>query len=115
MTTVSDTTLLGSSVGESALDQQLQKISNLFNIFAEKLKLLDAHSGIFLLKNCFSLPRLLYVLRTSPTFNFQNHLNTFDLTIRNILADICNVSITDEEWKQASLYDMEDWESDPPN
>ena len=36
------------------------------NGISEKL---DAHFGFFVLKNCFSLPKLLYFLRTSTWFN----------------------------------------------
>ena len=45
----------------------LHKLS-IFKTMIEKLSLLDRHPAYFLLRNCFSMPKLMYLLRSSPTF-----------------------------------------------
>ena len=57
--------ILGSPLGpKSQADLLEKKINELekINAIVEKL---DAHYGFFMLKNCFSLSKLLYFLRTS--------------------------------------------------
>ena len=52
---------------------------------------LDAHYG-FLLKNCFSLPKLLYFLRTSTCSNTPPLLEKNDKTVRDGISKVYNVS-----------------------
>ena len=52
--------------------------------------------------NSLSVPKLLYVLRTSACAGHPL-LQTFDDILRSGLSDILNVSITDDQWIQASL------------
>ena len=60
--------ILGSPLGPKQADLLEKKINELEkdNGIVEKL---DAHYGFFMLKNGFSLPKLLYFLRTSTCFN----------------------------------------------
>ena len=58
---------------------ELQKLS-------EVVTKLDAHYGFYLLKNCFSLPKLLYFLRTSPCFEAVDLLQQYDSIIRKSLS-----------------------------
>ena len=43
-----------------------------------------------MLKNCFSLPKLLYFLRTSTCFNHPALLGKYDKTVRDGLSKVCN-------------------------
>ena len=64
-----DLIILGSSLGPKSQADLLEKKiieSKNVNGIIEKL---NAHYGFFMLKNCFSLPKLLYFQRTSPCFN----------------------------------------------
>ena len=54
---------------------ELQRLS-------EVVTKLDAHYSFYLLKNCFSLPKLLYFLRTSPCFEELDLLHQNDSIIR---------------------------------
>ena len=56
---------------------------------------LDAHYGCFMLKSCFSLPKLLYVLRTSTCFSHRALLEKNDKTVRDGLSKVCNVNFDD--------------------
>ena len=54
-----------------------------------------------LLRSAFTLPRLLFLIRTAPCF--QSHLLAqFDLQ-RHLLESLCNISLNDTSWTQASL------------
>ena len=52
---------------------------------------LDAHYD-FLLKNCFSLQKLLYFLRTSTCFNIPPLMERNDKTVRDGLSKVYNVN-----------------------
>ena len=69
----------------------------------EKLSLIDRHPAYFLLKNCFSMPKLMYLLRSSPTFQHPDLLADFDDCLKSCATDICNVSFDDIVWIQATL------------
>jgi hypothetical protein len=68
-----DATLLGTSVataGDEKTADNLLKIKLMeFERLAERLSSLNAHDALFLLKNCFSTSKLLYIMRTSPCYN----------------------------------------------
>ena len=62
--------LLGAPVGdEAAIDTVLSNKLSVFNLLANCLKSLNAHDALFLLKNCFSIPKMLYLLRCAACYN----------------------------------------------
>ena len=69
----------------------------------ETLSVLDRHPAYFLLKNCFSMPKLMYLLRSSPTFQHPDLLADFDDCLKSRVTDICNVSFDDIGWIQVTL------------
>ena len=52
--------------------------------------------------NALAMPKLLYILRTAPCSN-NPRLSIFDDTLRQGLSTILNVSLSDDQWLQASL------------
>ena len=56
-----------------------------------------------MLKNCFSLPKLLYFLRTSTCFNHPALLEKYDKTVRDGLSKVCNVNFDDISSTQLAL------------
>ena len=62
---------------------------------------LSAHEAFFLLKNSFAIPKLQFLLRTSPCLS-QETLS-FDETVKNLLSEIINVRLDETAWTQASL------------
>ena len=48
-----------------------------------------------MLKICFSVPKLLYFLRTSTCFNHPALLEKYDITVRDALSKACNVNFDD--------------------
>ena len=69
----------------------------------EKLKMIDPHQATVLLKNAFSLPKLLYILRSSPVYQEEEVLSQFDNIIREAFVSITNVPFTEDSWTQATL------------
>ena len=81
---------------------QRQKLKCLTNII-ENLELIEAHQAFFILKNCLSIPKLIYLLRSAPCFKCKDELEVFDTAIKTNMEKICNVSFGEENWSQASL------------
>ena len=81
------------------LDSKLGAIRRL----CSKLKDVDPHHAFTLLSNCFSIPKLVYILRTCPTFVEPMILLEFDFIIRAVFLSISNVSLSDKSWKQVFL------------
>ena len=57
--------ILGSPLGPKSQADLLEKKINELEKGKGIVEKLDAHYGFFMLKNCFSLPKLFYFLRTS--------------------------------------------------
>ena len=57
----------------------------------------------FMLKNCFSLPKLLYFLRTSTCFNHPALLDEYNKTVRDGLSKVCNVNFDNISSTQLAL------------
>ena len=81
-------TLLGAPILQGpALDKALKmKVDDLDRVVSH-LKLLHAHDALVLLKNSLSMPRLLYILRTSEC-HCHPLLVKFDDTLRAGLSSI---------------------------
>ena len=83
--------LLGTAISDEAvrgvLEAKLQDLKRL----SSRLLDLDAHDALFLLRNCFAIPKLLYILRTSPCFDCTV-LGQYDTQLRETL-EILNISM----------------------
>ena len=55
-----------------------------------------------LLRSAFTLPKLLFLLRTAPCFQ-SDLLSEFDHLQRTLLETFCNIKLDDLSWTQASL------------
>ena len=69
---------------------------------SRRLKLMPSHDSLYLLRNVFTSPRLMYLLRTAPCTD-SPVLPSFDATIRESLSATLNVELSDVRWAQASL------------
>ena len=56
-----------------------------------------------MLKNCFSLAKLLYLLRPSTCFNHRALLENYDITVRDGLSKACNVNVENISSTQLAL------------
>ena len=86
-----------------AIDNVLKSKLESLKLMASRLKEIDAHDALFLLRNCFSMPKLTYTLRTSPCFLRMETLNEYDTIINQSLQDILNVKLEEKAWNQSTL------------
>ena len=70
---------------------------------SNRLESINAHPAFFLLRNCLSLPRLLFKLRSSPCYRLHAELTHFDKTLRQAASTVCNVKFDDTGWQQSTL------------
>ena len=68
--------ILGPPIGELCRKEMLDKKNNKIEKISDVIDNLDAHYGFYFLKNCFSMPKLLYFLRTSPCFFAKRFFGT---------------------------------------
>ena len=97
--------LLGSPLGnEDSVSVALKVKLAALEVMGSRLEHIPAHDAILLLRNSFAIPKLLYTLRTSPSF-LSPVLNSFDETLRLIVGRITNIRFTvgDPAWTQATL------------
>jgi hypothetical protein len=96
-------TLLGVSVlGGTALDKVLADRVRCSSILAQRLKGLQAHDALTILRHSLSIPTLQNILRASSCFNHLKLLE-YDAHLRQSLSAVLNVELDDNAWLQASL------------
>ena len=96
-------TLLGSPIGTaSGIQDTILKRTKSLQTLGSRLQLLRAHNAFCLLRNALAIPKVLYILRTSPCF-LVPALHDFDSLLRSLLGTILNVNLSDSAWTQASL------------
>jgi hypothetical protein len=95
--------LLGAPIGgQQCIDDVLQSKLQELKRLSQRLSLLSVHDALFLLKYCFSIPKLTYTLRSAPCY-CSSLLSEYDALIRSTLQSVLNISLSDESWEQATL------------
>ena len=95
-------TLLGSPIGShEGVDKEIKIQLEALKTMGERLCHLRAHDIFSLLHHAFSIPKLLYILCSSPCFS--SFLSNFDELQRDLVSEILNVTLSDNAWTQASL------------
>ena len=96
-------TLLGSPIGglESINTILRSKLKSL-GILGHKLQYLSSHDAFCLLRNALAIPKVLYVLRTSPCF-LSAVLNEFNNVLREILSKVLNITLNALPWATSHL------------
>ena len=85
-----------------AVDKALQEKTEKFEKAMSRLRLLQSHDALNLLRNSTSVPKLLYTLRTSVCSD-NPQLLKFDKLQRKCITDVINININDNQWTQATL------------
>ena len=95
--------LLGCPIGDTASITSVidDKIHQLITM-GERLQHLTMQDALLLLRNSFAIPKLLHVIRSSPSF-LSPSLQRYDETLRAIVSDITNINLDETTWTQASL------------
>ncbi len=97
--------LLGSPLGDGAgISAVLTDKVDALKRLGERLEYLSAHDALTLLRNCFALPNLLYVLRTAPCFQSAT-LRSYADCLHGILGCVTNTFLEPggSAWSQATL------------
>ena len=95
--------ILGAPVSARGVRVEIQSKLNALERMISKLDLIDPHQAFILLKNSFVIPKMTYLLRSSPAFHQTDLLQEFDMIVRNSMSKITNIDFTDDGWTQASL------------
>ena len=91
-------TLLGSPLGNvESISLSICDKTALLQVMGERLKYLCTHDSLLLLRNAFAIPKLMYLLRTSPCF-LSPSLHLYDNELRNMLSSITNTFLDDRAW-----------------
>lgn len=96
-------TLLGAPlfVGK-ALDDTWANQCDVLSHALARLSLVCSHDALLLLRACFSSPKVLHLLRCSPSFDHAS-LISFDNLLKVGLCNILNCNLSETQWLQASL------------
>ena len=96
--------LLGSPIGDenSISKDAISRKTSLLQAMGERLQHVSVHDSLLLLCNSFAISKLLYLLRTSPSF-LSERLLDYDVELRSIVCVITNTDLDDDAWLQASL------------
>ena len=103
ITTINDSIILGSPISAQGVRAELRSRIEALKRMIAKLSLLDPHQAFVLLKNSFAIPKLTYLLRSSPAFHQADLLQEFDQALRDSMSLITNVDFSEESWIQATL------------
>ena len=102
-TTPSDATLLGAPLSAgSAMDTTLSALHDNLKNAVDRLRLLSSHDALVLLKTSLGGPKLQHILRSSPCCDHPI-LHQIDATLQSAVSQVCNVTLSDKQWSQASL------------
>ena len=69
MTELAEMELLVSAILDQAVKKAITNKLHTYHLMTHRLQQLDMHTGYFLLKSAFSLPRLLFILRFISSMN----------------------------------------------
>ena len=99
-----EATLLGSPIGHlSSLDRAITDKLDALRTMRSRLCLLRKLDALLLLRHSLAIPKILYTLRTSPSFT-SSRLALFDCELRSTLSEVLNIRFdNDMVWTQASL------------
>jgi len=73
---------LTAEVLPTALEAKIVEVRRL----ALRLPLLKSHASLFLLKNCISIPKMVYLHRCVPSWKAPTQLDSFDVVMREALS-----------------------------
>ena len=98
-----DLNILGAPIDINGCRTGVLKAVERLSTMSSRLESIDAHPAFFLLRNCLSMLRLLFKLRSSPCYRLHAELTQFDKTLRQATSTVCNVKFDDTGWQQSTL------------
>ncbi|KAL0820722.1 hypothetical protein ABMA28_006551 [Loxostege sticticalis] len=95
--------LLGSPIFAEGIAESVEKQRRNLEFVNDRLKFLNPHVALTLLRMCLGAPKFIYLLRTSPVWLFPALISAFDECLRSSVSGIINVSLNEVQWSQAAL------------
>ena len=97
--------VLGSPIGshEFVHEQIKKKIEKIQELTQLLPNIKDPHSEFVLLRSCFSLPKVVFLARSTDPTHHQDLWAGFDDLIRDTLNHILGSAINNQQWAQAQL------------
>ena len=98
---------MGSPVGSESYTHDIvkKKIEDMEKILQKLVWLEDSHIDFVLLRSCFSLPKMSYLMRTLtvPPHAIMDSYKRFDNAVQQTLATIISSLLSETLWTQTSL------------
>ena len=108
------TSLLNHPRHQESAPLHLEAKTKVLDNIIENLELIEPHLAFFILKNCLSIPKFKYLLRSAPCFKYKEELEVFDKAIKTNIEKICNVFLEKKTGhKHPYISDMQAWASGP--
>ena len=98
-----DLSIQGAPIDINGCRTGVLKAVERLSTMSSRMESIDAHPAFYLLRNCLSMPRLLFKLRSSPCFHLHSELTQFDKILRQAASTVCNVNFDDTGWQQSIL------------
>ena len=97
--------LLGSPIGSKVFEKQaIEERMNKVKELCSRLALMKyAQSEYVLLRSCLSIPKIMFILRTTDPLHRQGLWQNFDNITRDNLSKILGVPVNNWQWSQAQL------------
>ena len=94
--------LLGSPLSPEGVDAALMAHATQLKEIGPRLGRLSSHEAFYMLKTCFAIPRLLFLLRSAPAFASSCKRELAEV-VKDTFSSIVNIQLEDKSWTQASL------------
>lgn len=98
-----DFELLGAPIGASAIPRLINQKSKDFKVLCDRAALMHPQAAMFILRHSLGVPKVMYTMRTSPTYAYRQELEEFDKITQKIVSEIMNVQLSPELWSRISL------------
>lgn len=94
---VNELTLLGTPISDNASKKVFEKNLKELKLLFQRLDEQDNyHIALYILKNCYSLPKLIFLLRTTPTWKTKESMEDFDIKIKSAVESLTNSKLDSE-------------------
>jgi len=95
--------LLGAPLTDSGIPAALKSKLVELKRMVGRLREMNSHQAFFLLRHSLSIPKLTYLLRTTPCWRAMNDLVSYDQYLKSSLEAIINCQLDSRAWNEASL------------
>lgn len=95
--------LLGAPLTDSGISNEIKEKIIKLKLMVFRLKDLNSHQSFFLLRNSFSIPKLTYLLRTTPCWRSMPDLVEYNQILKSAVEGIINCNLSDTAWMQTTI------------